>query len=497
MDATINPYMILGVAQDALTEDIKQAYRRIAMRLHPDKNPNVGAVVQLQDVNAAYDLLIDSASRAQYDEVVRQRTSAQQAEFLLRVTPSKRYVHPIQEPQIIYMLAEIYTGQSTIEEADHRRQTARLNLTLLLDRSNSMNGTRLDRVRAAAHQIIDMMNDGDFLSVVVFNDFAEVAVEAAPLEDRALMKARVSMINASGGTEIYRGLRLAVEQNRKNRANQFVNHIIMLTDGNTYGDQPDCLALAQEVNAEGIGISAMGIGQEWNDEFLDKLTGLTGGGAEFIMSPNAVGRFLNDHVRNLANTFAERVVVSIAPDAEISLESAFRLSPKPQPLPIDNPLIPVGNLQYHRMTSILFQLELPANLSPGFRSIARISARGDILQENSYPFIAVSDISLGVTSELADEEPPANVIDALGKLTLYRMQERAHEALERGDTREATRRLEKLATRLLEQGEAELAQQALAEARQVAYTNTLSDRGRKTLKYQTRSLLLGSGDHDE
>jgi Ca-activated chloride channel family protein len=74
------------------------------------------------------------------------------------------------------------------------------------------------------------------------------------------------------------------------------------------------------------------------------------------------------------------------------------------------------------------------------------------------------------------------------------MQERAQEALERGDIQEATRRLENLATRLMELKQPELAQQARAEAQQVAYTNSLSDKGRKALKFHTRQLLLNTGD---
>jgi Ca-activated chloride channel family protein len=148
------------------------------------------------------------------------------------------------------------------------------------------------------------------------------------------------------------------------------------------------------------------------------------------------------------------------------------------------------------MTSVLFQLELPAQMKEGFRPVARLAVYGDILGQTMRPHVAVSDISLGVSAESHNEDPPANVLDALGRLTLYRMQERAQDALERGDTQEATRTLENLATRLFEHGEEELAQQALAEARQVAYTSTLSDKGRKALKYQTRSLLLGPGSRE-
>src|SRR6185436_7707931 len=104
------------------------------------------------------------------------------------------------------------------------------------------------------------------------------------------------------------------------------------------------------------------------------------------------------------------------------------------------------------------------------------------------------------TIELAEnpppEDPPIAILDALGKLTLYRMQERAQEALASGDIQEATKRLENLATRLLALGEEELAFQAREEAHRVAHTSNLSDKGRKTLKYQTRFLLLGPSSEE-
>jgi Ca-activated chloride channel family protein len=103
----------------------------------------------------------------------------------------------------------------------------------------------------------------------------------------------------------------------------------------------------------------------------------------------------------------------------------------------------------------------------------------------------VNDLSLEVREQEGIDDVPPAILDALSKLTLYRLQERAQEALERGDVVEATRRLENLATRLLAMGEEDLANQTLAEARRVAHTSGFSDKGRKTIKYQTRLLLAG------
>lgn len=490
-----DPYSVLGLAPGATADEVKAAYRRAARRLHPDVNRgNPGAGVQFQDITAAYELLMDPTSRHAYDDQLAKQKDSK-LYFTLRVLPSKRAVVPLPESQVVYLLAEILPDPRA-QELEQTRDS-RLNLTLVLDHSNSMNGARLEKVKIAAHQIIDQLTPEDVFSVVSFNDRAELIVPATSVKDKAALKARVSMMTASGGTEIFQGLDAGVTQNRQFLAPRLVNHIILLTDGNTYGDQDRCLTLARTVTKEGISISAMGLGQEWNDKFLDELATLTGGSCAYINSANAVVRFLNDHVRNLSNMFAERVQLSVAPDPDVRLESAFKLAPNPQPLSIEDGYIPLGGLQINRGISVLLQFEMPPNMSIGFRSVARLVVSGDILVNRLQKHQAISDSSLEITKSPPQEDPPAAILDALGKLTLYRMQERAQQALEEGNIQEATRRLENLATRLLALGEEELAQQARAEAQQVAYTSNLTDRGRKALKFQTRQLLLGSNVEEQ
>lgn len=496
MSVDFDPYALLGVTADATTDEIKAAYRRAARRLHPDVNQhNPGANVQFQDITVAHDILSDAGRRNEYDrQAARQMAEGPNLFFTLRVTPSKRTVAPLQEPQVIYLLAEILPDPSA-REVKQKRET-RLNLTLVLDHSNSMNGTRIDKVKVAAHQIIDQLTGTDILSVVGFNDRAEVLIPATPVTDKPALKSRVSMMVASGGTEIFRGLSEGLDQNRRYRGPKLINHIILLTDGNTFGDQESCIDLAKSASKEGIGISAMGLGQEWNDEFLDKVASITGGTSSYIKSASAVVKFLNDHVRNLSDGFAERVQISVAPDPDIQLESAFKLAPTPQPLPIDQGYIPLGSLQSNRLISVLFQFQLPNSMKAGFRSAARLVAMGDILTNKNQKYQTISDVSFEVADNPPLEDPPVAILDALGKLTLYRMQERAQQALESGDIQEATRRLEHLATRLLAMGETDLANEVNAEARRVAATSSLSDKGRKTLKYQTRHLLLGPSIED-
>lgn len=267
-----------------------------------------------------------------------------------------------------------------------------------------MSGRRIERVQRAAIKIIDHLSSQDILSVVAFNDHAEVIIPATMVTDKPGLKARVTMLKPFGGTDV-RGLSAGIEQNRKFLAPRLVNHVIMLTDGNTYGDQDRCISLAQQVAQQGIGISALGLGDEWNDKFLDQIASVTGGSSSYIKSSSAVVSFLDQHVpASLSNVFAERLTLSVAPDIGVKLRSAFKLTPHAQTLPANEGVIPLGDLQINLVTSILLQFELPANMTEGYRSIARMVAAGDILVNDQRRYQALSDTSLGINGDPPKED---------------------------------------------------------------------------------------------
>ncbi|WP_119072507.1 VWA domain-containing protein [Aggregatilinea lenta] len=485
MDASQNLYAILGIPPEATQDDIREAYRVAARRFHPDANHNEGAEHVFRDIATAYEVLGNPIERTGYD-TARRKYQDEPSYFTLRVTPSKRVLSLLDEPQVLYLLLEIVSMRGA---AQQKRQTARLNLTLVLDRSTSMKGARLERVKFAAQQIIEQLTADDVLSVVTFSDRADVLIPASMVTDKLSLRAMINMMQADGGTEIFHGLSAGVEQCKRYLGPRMVNHVILLTDGRTFGDEQRCLDLAEGAASDGISISAMGIGDEWNDAFLDSLASRTGGSTTYINAPSAVVKFLNERVRTLGDAYAERIHVSIAPDADVKLESVFRLSPNPQALDLTRQPIPLGTLEANKTATVLIQLQMPAGHKAGFRTVARVDVTGDILSFGRLGYKVLSDLSVEVSESPPPEEPPLAVLDALGKLTLYRMQQKAENSIAKGNLVEGTRQLENLATRLLASGHEDLAQMAMVEARRVSNTQSLSEEGRKSLKYGTRMLL--------
>jgi Ca-activated chloride channel family protein len=412
----------------------------------------------------------------------------------LRASSSHRVLPVLDEEQVLYVLVEIAVN-SARQQPRHRHP---LNLCLVLDRSASMQGARLQRVKEATHYIIDSLSERDVFSVVTFGDRAEVLLPAEPGLDKAMAKARVSAIHTSGGTEILQGLSTGLAEVERWRAPGMVNHLILLTDGRTYGGEQECLARAELARQRQVGVSTMGIGQDWNDKLLDEIASISGGTSSYVDAAAKVILGFRERIRTLKATLAQNAVLDLHLAEGVQFREAFRVSPYLDQLRAQEGRLNVGPLDSVRSCVLIVELLIERELEGALCAsrlelcldVADVGSDGEA--EPGYRQVCLEKwIEVDLTRDVLDPKPvPPNIVSALGKLAIFKMQEKTMEEMERGQIEQASQRLETMATRLLNIGENELAKAALLEAGRLVRTGHLSPEGRKKIRYGTRCLSM-------
>jgi len=477
-------YSIFGLARDASAEDIRQAYFDAARRLHPDTNTAPGETELFLGAQQAYEVLSNPQKRAEYDLTL---PPEKHSDFPLdhRLILSRQSLAQMEEPQLLYAILEVSPPSSL-----HASPSPSMNLCLVIDRSTSMGGSNMDVVKATAIQIMRMMKPQDIFSVVAFSDRAETVIPATRSEDSSKLEARIQMLQTSGGTEIFPGLEMGYNEIFHNLASAKVNHIILLTDGRTYGDEDQCISLARHAADKGIGISGFGIGTEWNDNFLDTLASSTGGTSMYISRPQDIKKALLEKFSSLGRTYAEETRLEFHVPEGIELRYAFRLQPELGVLAFESPMV-LGPVIFDTNLRVLMEFVVsPDLLQKGVVTILDGMLHVTLADE-IYPIRPLPlHIERSVGGESESDIPPSEIVDALSRLKLYRLQEQARIEVTDGDYDLASEHLHRLATHLLSQGERGLARTALVEAEHIIQNKSFSQEGRKEIKYGTRALLM-------
>src|SRR6185503_20693330 len=485
-------YATLGITREASQEDIKRAYFQAAQKLHPDKNTAAGETELFMGVQQAYEVLSNPKRRALYDATLPPQEKIDLPYRYNLIYSRPNMVH-LEESQMLYLIIEL-------ESPPEARTTLSppLNVCLVLDRSTSMKGEKMDVVKSTAIQVLRSLRPQDILSVVTFSDRAEVIIPAAYHEERTRLEARIQMIQPSGATEIYQGLEAGVKEVMRSIDSKRINHIILLTDGHTYGDEQLCLTLASKVAEHGIGISAMGIGREWNDIFLDVLATRTGGSSTFISEPQEIKRLLLEKFNALAQTYADDITLELNSLEGVELSYGFRLQPDPAPVNLDDQPMHLGSILQDTSTRLIFEYIIQPKAVKSEHITFMDGTLNVMIAARPLPVPPLRmKLQRPVSNQPESDPPPKEVVQALSRLMLFRMQERARKEIDKGNIDLATRQLQTLAANLMSQGERSLAQTIMLEVDHLQNKNTLSAEGGKKINYGTRALFLASSNKKE
>ncbi|HLK67438.1 MAG TPA: VWA domain-containing protein [Bryobacteraceae bacterium] len=161
-------------------------------------------------------------------------------------------------------------------------------VVLIIDKSSSMEGRKIELARLAAIGVVENLRPIDSVGVLIFDNSFQWAVPIRRADDRPAIKKLISGITPDGGTQIAPALTEAYQRILPQTA--IFKHIVLLTDG--ISEEGDSMTLTREAVQNHVTISTVGLGQDVNRAFLEKVATAAEGKSYFLNDPSGLEQIL-------------------------------------------------------------------------------------------------------------------------------------------------------------------------------------------------------------
>lgn len=417
------------------------------------------------------------------------------------------------QTSLAYLLLDI-TQPDAPPVSLHSGGTQPLNLSLVLDTSGSMGGAKLQNLKQAVRWVIDHLSPQDTIAITLFDDEVHPLVPSTQVGDRKALIAQVDAIKEAGGTAMSKGLEVGLGEALKGQGQGVVSRIVLLTDGQTWGDSELCVELATRAGASGIPVTALGVGAEedWSIELLDGIASESGGNVDYIAKPEEIAKTFEQTLRAMQATTARNLRLTFTPAGGVSARAVYRVAPvisrlwpsmeapaaggggegggeaHPQTGGAATSLtLPLGDIQSADGQTLLYEVVVPAR-KPGSYRLAHVLLEYETSDPGKTKGDAALDLVISFAAGAGKGPGNARVMNSVEKATTFKLQTRALQASMVGDAVAATRNLRAAATRLLNMGETELAEAAEREAQKIEAEGQVSAAATKKLTFETRKL---------
>lgn len=189
-----------------------------------------------------------------------------------------------------------------------------VNVAIVLDRSGSMSGPKIEHARQAAVEALQRLGGDDIVSVVTFDDGADSVVPATKMTNRDDIVAAIQKITPRGRTALFAGVSRAAEELRKFKTPQMVNRIVLLSDGmaNIGPSSADEMGrYGVSLAKESISVTTLGLGLDYNEKLLAQLAQHSDGNHAFIKEPGELAAVFTEEFGDILSVVAQEMQVKI------------------------------------------------------------------------------------------------------------------------------------------------------------------------------------------
>ncbi|MDB5207806.1 MAG: hypothetical protein JWR72_2881 [Flavisolibacter sp.] len=190
-----------------------------------------------------------------------------------------------------------------------------LNISIVIDRSGSMSGEKMEYAKKAAKDIIDKLTADDFVSVVIYDEYIDILQTAVPVIYKDSIKAKIEKIKPRGSTNLWGGSEKGYEQVKANYKKNYVNRVLLISDGLANAGTTIPLRIKTKVqeykDIEGITISTFGVGLDYNETLMTDMAENGAGNYYFIDRPDKMAAIFEKELSGLLNVIAQNAELRI------------------------------------------------------------------------------------------------------------------------------------------------------------------------------------------
>ncbi len=189
-----------------------------------------------------------------------------------------------------------------------------VNLSIVLDRSGSMAGQKLEKARQGAVEALRRLGDRDIFSLVSYDHRVQTVVPARLARNVEWIEGRIQQIRSGGNTALFSGVCHGAAEIRKHIGRDYVQRLILLSDGiaNVGPRSPEDLGrLGAALSKEGISVTTIGVGTDYNEDLMTRLSQNSDGNTYFVESERDLPRIFAAELGDVLDVVAQGVRMRI------------------------------------------------------------------------------------------------------------------------------------------------------------------------------------------
>lgn len=302
---------------------------------------------------------------------------------------------PLNHPVRLYVMV-LVKADSSPEEAKRRP----LNLSLVVDRSGSMAGAKIDYTRRAATMLVQNLGLSDTLSIVLYNDEVMTLLPPEKVQRKDIINQQVQRITPSGATNLSGGWLEGVKWVAQGILPDQTNRVIIISDGlanRGVTDTDKLVAFARQKYGEGVSTTTMGLGEDFNEDLLMQMANAGGGAYYYIENPEAMPTILNEELSGLLSLVGQNLSVTVTgPQAG----GVRQMNAYVEDLAAGGKLYRLGDLFGDEVKALVLEIQVPAATQDGPLHIASLRVEYDKLSEAGASHVIVErDIHVNISRD--------------------------------------------------------------------------------------------------